>query len=361
MNDLLNDWYYMDTNFRGHGFARGPFTLNEMRTRFEQGVISNKTQVRCGRASFWHPLEDVLALLSPKAVQQPRVVFPGFWRKLVLALFVLVACTIGLRLGLSTKTATGVNQRYNVSQEPLTREAVIRLTNETRSHSGLHRLTENQLLNAVAEERAKDMLEKQYFGHVSPTGEQASDVAQRTGYRYKLIAENIASGLFFSNQKLIDGWMQSPGHRKNMLSSSVQEIGVSVVKGVLRGEETWVGVQIFGLQSPLVAEKSCIMPPSELAGQITARKIEVQNLNERVTSLKEELERENTSIELERIAAGRDYRRVADLNIRISDYNAKTNWCNQMAAELRGKTTSLNLMVEEYNRKLQEYRDCQNS
>lgn len=169
------------------------------------------------------------------------------------------------------------------------------------------------------------MLEKQYFGHVSPVGEQASALAQRTGYRYKLLAENIASGLFLTNQKLIDGWVQSPGHRTNMLSPDIREIGVSVIKGVLHGEETWVGVQIFGLQSTPVSEKSCIMPPSELADQITARKIEIQNLNERVTSLKEEIERENTSIELERIAAGRDYRKIAELNMRISAHNAKIN------------------------------------
>lgn len=359
MRDLLNDWYYLDADFRGHGFTRGPFTLSEMRTYFEKGVITDRTQVRCGRTSFWHPLEDALPLFCAKGNKQPDTIFPSFWKKLPLALLILIACTVVFRWALPSRSANGTKgSGYSLFQESLTKEAIIRLTNEARSHKGLDDLTENQLLNSVAEARAKDMLDRQYFDHVSPIGEQASDIAQRIGYKYKIIAENIASGLFLNNQKMVDGWMQSPGHRKNMLSPTVREIGVSVIKGRMNGEETWLGVQIFGLESPPVSERPCAMPCSELTDQITARKNEMQSLNERAISLREELEKENTSIELERIAVGRDYRRTVDLNMRISAYNAKMNWYNQLAAELRGKTTSLNVMVEEYNRKLQEYREC---
>ncbi|MCE5211125.1 MAG: CAP domain-containing protein, partial [Deltaproteobacteria bacterium] len=112
-----------------------------------------------------------------------------------------------------------------IPREDLTGEAVIALTNNARVENGLAPLTENQLLNRIAEARARDMLEKQYFAHVSPTDQQASDIAQAIGYRYKIIAENIGSGDFYSNQKIVDGWMQSPGHRANILSAEVQEIG----------------------------------------------------------------------------------------------------------------------------------------
>ena len=114
-------------------------------------------------------------------------------------------------------------------------------------------LIESPLLNAIAESKARDMLEKQYFDHVSPAGEQVSDMAQKIGYRYRIISENIGMGNFLTNQKVIDGWMQSPGHRKNILSSEVEEMGAAIVKGNINGRKAWISVQIFGLQSKPVS------------------------------------------------------------------------------------------------------------
>ena len=104
------------------------------------------------------------------------------------------------------------------------------------------------------------MLEKQYFDHVSPTGEQASDLAENVGYHYKIIAENIGTGDFLNNQKIVDGWMQSPGHRENILSTEVREIGAAVLKGKMKGSVTYIAVQIFGLQSPSGSEKYLCRP-----------------------------------------------------------------------------------------------------
>ena len=363
MPDYINDWYYMEPDFRGELFVRGPVSLVEMRALFDRGRIHLRTQVRCGPDSFWHPLEDVMPLITeggPKG--RAKGVGSPVWRKTLLFALALIVSLIALRLGTSLRPPTpAILHQNQFTGEALEKEALIRLTNEARSINGLTELTENELLDTVAEERARDMIDKQYFAHVSPTGEGASDVAQRSGYRYKIIAENIAKGSFLTNQKLIDGWMQSPGHRKNILSSDVREIGVSILKGTMQGEETWVGVQVFGLQSPPVSDKSCTPPPSELANQISAKKSEIQGLNERIVNLRQELEHENTSIGMERIAAGRDYTRNHDLNGRISTHNEKINWHNQLAAELREKGASLNSMVDDYNRMVQDYRNCQNS
>jgi len=81
-----------------------------------------------------------------------------------------------------------------ISENTLSKETVIESTNAEREVYGLHALTENELLNKIAEGRARDLLEKQYFDHVSPTGQQASDMAQQVGYPYKIIAENLAQG-----------------------------------------------------------------------------------------------------------------------------------------------------------------------
>lgn len=381
MGDHANGWYYMERNWRGHSFVRGPFSAGELLILLEKGEINRKTQVRGGPNSFWYPLDDVFPLLTTLTKQAaPRTVRPAFRKKykpaFLIALLIAGCIVVGRYASdwpsvsrqsyLSTGNAdTAQNTarfgRQYPGQEVLSRETVVNLTNNARALNGLATLSRNQLLDAVAEERAKDMLEKQYFAHTSPTGEQASDVAQKVGYRYKIIAENIASGMFLTNQKIIDGWMQSPGHRKNILSPEVREIGVSVIKGRMNSQDTWISVQIFGLQSLPVPEQSCVHPSRQLMNEIEVKRAELKHLDDRLTTLKGELEAEKTSIELDRMDAGSDRKSNHDLNVKIAAYNAKTNWYNQSLADMKGKQAVLNSMVEEYNRMLQNYKDCQGS
>ncbi|HAR95396.1 MAG TPA: hypothetical protein DCR97_05465 [Deltaproteobacteria bacterium] len=167
---------------------------------------------------------------------------PAFWKRTLFV--VLTAITCATMTGLIPLTGASA-----VLQEELTKEAIIRLTNQARSRNGLEKLAENEVLGRVAEYRARDMLAKQYFGHVSPSGQEASDIAERRGYRYKTIAENIVRGSFRTNQGVVDCWMRSPAHRKNILSTDIREIGVAIVRGTMWGEDTWIGVQLFGLQA----------------------------------------------------------------------------------------------------------------
>jgi uncharacterized protein YkwD len=245
--------------------------------------------------------------------------------------------------------------------ESLNREAIIGFTNEMRSARGLPSLTENRLLDAVAEARAGDMLQKQYFAHISPSGEQASDLAQRVGYPYRIIAENIASGVFLTNQKLVDGWMQSPGHRENILSPTVKEIGAAIVKGVLNGQETYVSVQIFGLQSPPVEHKACASPSEELLGEIETKKSDLESRNETLMKTKHELDTEADAIDGERKAVWTNIQDVAGFNARVKVYNEKSNEYNQALSESRVGSKALQSLVEQYNRQIKAYNSCQKS
>jgi uncharacterized protein YkwD len=377
MKDDINGWYYMQPNWRGHSFIRGPLSVGELLSLLEKGEISGKTQVRCDPTSFWRPLVDVLPLITilakRTAPKTGRVTFRKGHKVALLVIFVIIGCiVVGKYVSEGNSTSDrsrGAKGSYNTTpaerQYPgpgvRSREAVVSLTNNVRVFNGLATLSENQFLNTIAEERAKDMLEKQYFDHISPTGEQASDLAQRVGYPYKVIAENIASGMFLTNQKIIDGWMQSPGHRKNILSPEVREIGVSVMKGRMSGQDTWVSVQIFGLQSPPVSTKLCTSPSQHLMNQIEGKRAELRGLNERLATLSRELEAEKTSIELDRMLAGKDSKRNHDLSVKIKTYNAKSNWHNESLAEIKAKEAVLNSMVEEYNGMLQTYKDCRGS
>ena len=247
-----------------------------MHELMKKGSINDETQVRCGLGCYWHPLKDVSAIfVTPAHERKPEPVRPGLSKTHKTMVFVIIAVIALFSLverGRGPPRGPVAGTGPPLLQEQLSKGAIIGLTNNVRTLQGLERLKENPLLDAVAEARAEDMLEKQYFGHVSPAGEQASDIAQRVGYKYEIIAENIASGLFFTNQKIIDGWMQSPGHRTNILSPEVKEMGASVIKGKMKGADTWVSVQIFGLQSPPDTRKVLRRPLHKSCGPRSKRK-----------------------------------------------------------------------------------------
>jgi uncharacterized protein YkwD len=246
----------------------------------------------------------------------------------------------------------------SVSREELSREAVITLTNNARVLNGFPQLAENQLLNSIAESRARDMLEKQYFAHVSPTGQQASDIAQSIGYRYKIIAENIGSGDFYTNQKIVDGWMQSPGHRNNILSTEVREIGAAVLKGKMKGVDTYITVQIFGLQSLPVSQNICVAPSNNLIHDIEVKKAEIESLQDQLNRLKQELDAEMESIETDQKYTNGETHKIQKLNVRINSFNEKSRWYNRIVEEAKSKAAVAESMVKEYNRSLQTYNEC---
>ncbi len=346
----------MGREWRGGSSVFGPFSLEQMRDAFKKGDINENTQIRYGLKSPWLPLKEV-AFFS-NLVSGPRFRFGKFWKRyktlsIITAAVLLIFFYVRLQAPASVKFVTPV-----LHQEVLNRTAIISLTNEARTSKGLSPLNENPLLNAVAEKRAQDMLEKQYFAHVSPFGEQASDIAQRIGYRYRIIAENIGSGRFVTNQKIIDGWMQSPGHRKNILSTDVEDLGAAIIKGNMNGEETWIAVQIFGLQSPEVSQATCVVPSQTLLQEIQIKKTELLDLRDRLTRLKQDLDNEHASIETDRRLSSRSQRDTNDLNLKIKVYNERSNLHNRYLADMKAKSIVLQSMINEYDEMLQTYNDC---
>lgn len=106
---------------------------------------------------------------------------------------------------------------------------VVRLVNEIRSRYGLNRLTEDWELSRVARYKSQDMKDKQYFSHTSPTYGSPFDMIRSFGLSYRSAGENIARGQS-TPQAVVDAWMNSSGHRENILNSSYTHIGVGYVK-----------------------------------------------------------------------------------------------------------------------------------
>lgn len=108
-------------------------------------------------------------------------------------------------------------------------DEVIRLVNVERAKYGLPALTKNWEVARVARYKSQDMVDKNYFAHNSPTYGSPFTMLQNFGLRFTAAAENIAYGQR-SAAEVMNAWMNSPGHRSNILSGNVTQIGVGAAK-----------------------------------------------------------------------------------------------------------------------------------
>lgn len=109
-------------------------------------------------------------------------------------------------------------------------EQVVSLVNEARSQAGLSALSSDPALARVAFDKAKDMADNDYFSHDSPTHGSPFEMMEAYGISYGSAGENIAKGQD-SPQEVFDAWMNSPGHRANILSGNFTTIGVGYYNG----------------------------------------------------------------------------------------------------------------------------------
>lgn len=105
---------------------------------------------------------------------------------------------------------------------------VIRLVNEIRVQNGLKPLTANWELSRVARYKSQDMVDNRYFSHTSPTYGTPFQMIKAFGLSYRTAGENIAYGQR-TPQAVVNAWMNSSGHRANILNSSYTQIGVGYV------------------------------------------------------------------------------------------------------------------------------------
>lgn len=107
---------------------------------------------------------------------------------------------------------------------------VIQLTNQERAKHGLPALTPNWELSRVARFKSADMRDRRYFSHQSPTYGSPFDMIRNFGISYRSAAENIAMGQTTPEQ-VVQSWMNSEGHRRNILSRDTTVIGVGYAQG----------------------------------------------------------------------------------------------------------------------------------
>ncbi|MGN1401101.1 MAG: CAP domain-containing protein [Bacillus sp. (in: firmicutes)] len=115
-----------------------------------------------------------------------------------------------------------------VSEISAFEQQVIDLTNAERAKSGLEPLTLDKELSAVARKKSEDMQANSYFSHTSPTYGSPFDMMKQFGISYSAAAENIAQGQT-TPEEVVNAWMNSEGHRANIMNTSYTHIGVGYV------------------------------------------------------------------------------------------------------------------------------------
>jgi len=221
----------------------------------------------------------------------------------------------------------------DVQTRELTVRGIIDETNKERTKNNRGELVENNTLNQVAEIKLDDMFENQYFAHISPDGVGVGDIAKDLMYEYITVGDNLALGNFNGDDDVVNEWMMSPGHRRNILNDSYQEIGVAAKEGQYEGRDVWMAVQVFAMPS-----SACPQVDESVRRELNNKKAEAERLeNER-----KRLEREIDAIE----------ERGSEEHLqKVEDYNAAVRNYNNLIPELDSA-------IAEYNRQIKEREEC---
>ncbi len=118
---------------------------------------------------------------------------------------------------------------------------ILAMVNAERQKVGVRPLSLNSRLTTAAQRHAEDMARTGQFSHTGSNGSSVRDRATASGYRSSYVGENIGMG-YINAAAVMSGWMNSPGHRQNILNSNYTELGVGLIQG--QGGLYWV--QVFG-------------------------------------------------------------------------------------------------------------------
>ncbi|MBI5078373.1 MAG: hypothetical protein HZB11_03375 [Candidatus Yonathbacteria bacterium] len=287
--------------------AVGPRATVEQAAQKKPVVIS-ATSTTSGekKAVVKTPVKTNGSLMPKKVVASKTIVTPGPLRR-------------------ATSTPVVINSLA------LTVPGVIQYTNDARMQNGaLSPLTENLNLDRDAQMKLDDMFAKQYFEHISPSGAGPADLANAVGYAYVIVGENLALGDFGSDQGVVTAWMNSPGHRANILKPQYQEIGVAVGKGMYEGHDTWIAVQSFGM--PL---SSCPTIDVSLKAQINMN-------NGAIARLRSLLDAKKAQIDATPI-------NDSNYNVYVNEFNAIVPQYNSLVETNRVNVATYNAGVQAFN------------
>lgn len=174
---------------------------------------------------------------------------PHFVREKNIISLALIAVAI---FGLAFSTKNFLTKHPDLLSAVIT-SVLVDLTNTNRLSQNVSPLTFNDTLAYAAQLKANDMAEKSYFAHTSPEGKSPWYWFTEGGYKFMYAGENLAVN-FIDSEDVVSAWMDSTGHRANILNGNFTEIGIALASGTYNGRESIYVVQLFGRPAPVVAQ-----------------------------------------------------------------------------------------------------------
>jgi len=126
----------------------------------------------------------------------------------------------------------------------ITSRSVLDAMNEYRAKNGLAPLRDDPRLDLAASDRMHDMEELGYWSHESPDGRSPFLWLKPRGYTFHFAGENLAAG-FETCEILVSSWMESPGHRANILSQDYDDCGIAIIDGSTKGRAVGKSVVVM--------------------------------------------------------------------------------------------------------------------
>ncbi len=233
----------------------------------------------------------------------------------------------------STSTTTSTPQ----DNSPLSVENIVDATNKERIKAGLPPLKTNTKLETSAKIKVNDMITNQYFEHTSPSGKTVADLGNEVGYDYVIMGENLALGDFANADDLLQAWMNSPGHRANILNTSYQDIGVYAAQGTYQGQTVWFAVQHFGTERGVCPAIS------------TSLKSSIDSLNALIKKEETDITTIRTQIEAPDHANDQSYSTLINqFNSLVAQYNANVTASQKQIAQYNQQVTTFNKCLSQY-------------
>lgn len=132
----------------------------------------------------------------------------------------------------------------DVFANEITAENVAAAMNAYRAEAGLLPLRIDERLTRAAESRMQDMLDGGWWSHQSPEGTSPFVWLSAANYKYSMAAENLANG-FETTRLLVETWMESPGHRVNILGPAYADCGIAIIDGSTQGPASGKSVVVL--------------------------------------------------------------------------------------------------------------------
>ncbi|MFH1354211.1 MAG: CAP domain-containing protein [bacterium] len=260
-------------------------------------------------------------------------------------------------------------------------QGILAETNRHRAASNLPSLKGNSVLNQAAQKKLNDMFELGYFDHVNPAGVGPADLVEEAGYSYLRVGENLALGGFAGDAGLVQAWMDSPGHRENIMSAGFSELGIAVGQGKFEEKDSWLAVQTFALplaacpgvnaaqQATLEQKQSQLEKlPAELDNLksqyttlTTASQAKINQGNELIEQGNQLAQEQKSNEEAQKLwDEGHQLQEEGQALINqaqtIRDtYNEKVSLLNQLNNEIKTLISQLNTQIKAYNNCLSGY------